>query len=348
MKKALRAGILAAALAASSVTVVNAPVVFAAEGDAAAVGTGNEAVTTAGTGTDGAGKTDQPAKTELDIEIERVEGELATAIALRDQTAALIENLKAAIEGKAEPSPELKKAYEDAKAAEAAKKGEYDAAKSKLDAAKKSQKNAETALAAAQAATAQAQTKVNEAKTKVDQLEEQKKGLAPEAEGSLDEKIQAARAELATAQATLNAKKKAEDTPSLAKSSADSAVLLDGIAFERADSAYSNAQIATKTAEGAMKRSVMSVADATTALTPALVTLEAANGVITAKQAELNKLKAKKENQGKGSSLPAFKDGEKFTPFGIAVIVISALVAVLGLGAALLPQLQNFLSQLPF
>lgn len=336
MKKALRAGILAAALAASSVTVVNAPVVFAAEGDAAAVGTGNEAVTTAGTGTDGAGKTDQPAKTELDLKIEKVEADLADAIALRDQAQAALASLQAALEGKAEPSPELKKAYEDAKAAENAKKREYDAAKSKLESAQASRTQAKTKLDEADTALASAKQAVADAETELGKIE---------AEGS--EKTEAAK-KVERAKSSQAAAQKKRDDLHTTWQLAEGEVILAQVAYERVSGPYADAQIATKTAETRMKKGTMSPAEAAAAVPMAIETVRVAGEVVAQKQAELNKLKAKKENQGKGSSLPAFKDGEKLTPFGIAVIVVSALVAVLGLGAALLPQLKAFLPQLPF
>ncbi|MCP1388236.1 hypothetical protein M5J20_08575 [Corynebacterium sp. TA-R-1] len=343
MKKALRAGILAAALAASSVTVVNAPVVFAAEGDAAG-GT---------SGADTAIATNAPLT--LDQQIEDAKQKLETAKLVRDAAKAEVERLEEAIKGEAKPSAALQKAYDDAKKAEATKKAEYDAVNTKLTTAKNDEKAADEALKTAkqELETAKADVKKKtDAHTKADTLS--KATAATEGEptqAQIDEakgKVDGLKKELDDAKSVQAGKEKAVEAAESKKTQASNASLLASVEVRPLEDAYAEAQRATMRAETALKAGVLNPEDAKKQLPTAQTLFTTAEGFVTIAESNLAKLEAQKENQGKGSSLPAFKDGDKLTPFGIAVIVVSALVAVLGLGAALLPQLQAFLPQLPF
>ena len=330
MKKTLRAGALAVALATTSVTVpvALAPAALAAEQPAS-----------------GAGAAKQAAPQTLDEQIAAAEADLERFKAIHEGAKVQVEALQAAIAGDGKPTAAQQKALDDAKAAFAAQETLYKAAKKKRDDAKTAATAAQTkadeaakALEDAEAAVATAQAKLTDLQTKRASKD------IPDDKKPSDADIIAAEAELTKAKDAVPGKVKADENAKSALSSAQTSELLAGVELDKVEKPYNEAELALKRAKSQIEANKSGSKNAEAALPTAQLLLTQAEAAVTNTQTKLDNLKAQKAAQAKAPSLPQSSNPDgSLTPVGIAGIVVGVLAAILALGAALLPNLQQLL-----
>ncbi|QYH19202.1 hypothetical protein JKI95_08255 [Corynebacterium aquatimens] len=232
MKKTLRAGALAVALATTSVTVpaAIAPAALAAEQPA---------------GNTGAAKQSTP-KT-LDEQIADAEAQLEQVKTIYDTAKLNVEALKAAIANDGKPTAAQQKALDDAKAAFAPHEAAYKAAKKKRDDAKAAVTAAQTkandaakALKSANDAVTTAQAELNQLNAKVNDKDTPKEKQPTAAD------IAAAEEKLAKAKEAVPGKEKAVENANWALQTAQGTDLLVSVEFDDVEKKYNEADLALK------------------------------------------------------------------------------------------------------